>query len=80
MGNNQRVANVGINWVSGLGVIYANPLDSIVSIPDIAFLHALIDEGVDTNEESLISYAEAESINYMDVSGFDARGDCEIRK
>jgi len=33
-----------------------------VSIPDTAFLYALIDEGVDTNEDSLISYEEAEAI------------------
>jgi hypothetical protein len=35
-----------------------------VSIPDTAFLYALIEEGVDTNEDSLISYAEAEAVSY----------------
>ena len=39
-----------------------------VFIPDTAFLYALIDEGVDTNGDSLISYAEAEAITTLDVS------------
>ena len=39
-----------------------------VEIPDTAFLYALIDEGVDTNGDSLISYAEAEAINSLDIS------------
>jgi hypothetical protein len=38
-----------------------------VYIPDTAFLYALIDEGVDTNEDSLISYDEAEPIISLDV-------------
>jgi len=38
-----------------------------VSIPDTAFLYALIDKGVDTNGDSLISYAEAELVTYLDV-------------
>jgi Leucine-rich repeat (LRR) protein len=42
--------------------------NSSVSIPDTAFLHALIDEGVDTNGDSLISYDEAERIISLDVS------------
>ena len=41
----------------------------IVSIPDTAFLYALIDEGVDINGDSLISYAEAEDVIILDVSG-----------
>ena len=32
---------------------------NLVSIPDRAFLYALIEEGVDTNGDSLISYSEA---------------------
>lgn len=39
-----------------------------VIIPDTAFLYALIEDGVDTNGDSLISYEEAEAINYLDVS------------
>lgn len=39
-----------------------------VEIPDTAFLNALIDEGVDTNGDSLISYAEADSIISLDVT------------
>jgi Leucine-rich repeat (LRR) protein len=39
-----------------------------VEIPDTAFLHALIDEGVDTNGDSLISYAEAEAITTLNVT------------
>ena len=39
-----------------------------VEILDTAFLHALIDEGVDTNADSLISNAEAEAIISLDVT------------
>ena len=45
-------------------------LDSLcehVPIPDTAFLYALIEEGVDTNEDSLISYSEAESVTSLNV-------------
>ena len=45
-----------------------NPGD-IVSIPDPAFLSALINEGIDTNGDSLISYAEAEAVDTLDVQG-----------
>ncbi|MFC2086709.1 T9SS type A sorting domain-containing protein [Bacteroidota bacterium] len=41
---------------------------NIVHIPDTSFLKALIHEGVDTNGDSLISYAEAEQITSLDVS------------
>ena len=37
-----------------------------VNIPDRAFLYALFEEGVDTNNVSLISYDEAEAINSLD--------------
>lgn len=48
----------------------ALPLCSqIVTIPDKAFLYALIDEGVDTNGDSLISHAEAEAITYLGIAG-----------
>lgn len=40
-----------------------------VNIPDANFLAALIEEGVDTNEDGQISYAEAEAINSLNVSG-----------
>ncbi len=40
-----------------------------VEIPDTAFLYALIEEGVDTNGDSLISYAEAEAKTTLQVSG-----------
>ncbi len=40
-----------------------------VEIPDTAFLLALIDEGVDTNGDSLISYEEAEAVRSLDISG-----------
>jgi len=42
--------------------------NQIVSIHDTAFLYALIEEGVDTNGDSLISYVEAESVTSLDVS------------
>ncbi|RLD68463.1 MAG: hypothetical protein DRI98_11775 [Bacteroidetes bacterium] len=41
----------------------------IVPIPDTAFLHSLIEEGVDTNGDSLISYAEAQRVSFLDVAG-----------
>lgn len=57
-----------ISILFGLGAIYAYPQESIVSIPDTAFLYALIEEGVDTNGDSLISQSEAEAITYLDVN------------
>jgi len=39
-----------------------------IDIPDDAFLTALIEEGVDTNGDGLISYAEAEVIISLDVN------------
>jgi hypothetical protein len=40
-----------------------------VNIPDTAFLFTLINVGVDTNGDSLISYDEAEAVSSLDVSG-----------
>lgn len=40
-----------------------------VSIPDTAFLNALIADGVDTNNDSLISYEEAEDITRLRIDG-----------
>jgi hypothetical protein len=48
-----------------------------INIPDDNFLNALIERGVDTNGDSLISNAEAEAITYLNVSGksiFDMTG------
>ena len=61
-------------------VLVFDPSDTIVNIPDTAFLHALIDEEVDTNGDSLISYAEAETTislwisenGISDMTGIDA--------
>ena len=39
-----------------------------VIIPDTAFLYALMNEGIDTNGDSLISYSECEAITYLDIS------------
>jgi len=39
-----------------------------IDIPDSIFLYVLIDKGVDTNGDSLISYSEAEAITYLDVT------------
>ena len=58
-----------------LGVIililpaFAQSGDEIVNIPDTAFLYALIDAGVDTNEDSLISFNEAEAVNNLWIMG-----------
>ena len=50
-------------------VLIAFPMFSqTVNIPDTAFLHTLIEEGIDTNEDGLISNAEAEVILSLDVS------------
>ena len=38
-----------------------------VQIPDTAFLYALIDDGVDSNGDSLISFEEAETIMALSV-------------
>jgi len=45
-----------------------NP-DDPVNIPDPAFLNALIDIGVDTNGDSLISFSEAEKIDTISIGG-----------
>ena len=39
-----------------------------VNIPDANFLAALIEKGVDTNNDLLISYTEAEAVTFLDVS------------
>lgn len=41
--------------------------DNPVYIMDMRFLQRLIDEGVDTNGDGLISYAEAEAVIHLDV-------------
>ncbi|KPJ98604.1 MAG: hypothetical protein AMJ60_07700 [Desulfobacterales bacterium SG8_35] len=47
-----------------------------VNIPDTAFLYALIDEGVDTNGDSLISFEEAEATIALNVSSYTETGLC----
>jgi Leucine-rich repeat (LRR) protein len=42
--------------------------EQVVFIPDTSFLYALIDLGVDSNGDGMISYTEAEAISYLDVS------------
>jgi Leucine-rich repeat (LRR) protein len=51
-------------------------LSQNVTIPDTAFLNALIAEEVDTNGDSLISYAEAEAITVLGLTGVNM--DCSI--
>jgi len=41
---------------------------NFVSIPDNNFLNALIELGVDTNEDGKISKAEAEAITYLKIN------------
>lgn len=55
-----------ITIVSFLG--FSISLSQNVNIPDIAFLNAQIEEGVDTNAYGLINYAEAESVTSLDIS------------
>ena len=45
-----------------------------VNIPDTEFLNALIEEGVDTNEDGLISFEEAEAVTSLDVGGYTCIG------
>ena len=45
-----------------------DPINS-VDIPDDAFLNALIEEGVDTNGDSLISSAEAAEVTSLEIRG-----------
>jgi hypothetical protein len=67
---NPKSGNHETNWTHPDGhCLLAFPIFSQnVTIPDTAFLDALIEEGVDTNEDSLISYAEAEAILSLNVS------------
>jgi len=67
--NTNEMKRIGlISILIGLGAICAVSQDSIVTIPDAAFLNALIDEGVDTDGDGLISYGEAETVMSLDVS------------
>lgn len=60
----------------GLGIVNVYSQDSIVSIPDTAFLNALIHVGVDSNGDSLISYEEGEAVTSLDVGmdSYSSRG------
>lgn len=49
---------------------FESPYQQSVFIPDTVFLQALIERGVDTNEDSLISYEEAEAVTTLYVGGF----------
>ncbi len=42
--------------------------DPLYEITDIHFLHALIERGVDTNGDGVISYAEAAPVTSLDIS------------
>jgi len=64
-GNKNKDINANVEIINFFKK-FENPL---VYIPDTAFLYALIEEGVDTNGDSLISYAEAEAVTSIDVSG-----------
>lgn len=46
-----------------------DPKPAIVNIPDNNFLKVLIDRGVDTDGDSLISYAEAEVLTVLEIRG-----------
>ncbi|MBN1132562.1 MAG: T9SS type A sorting domain-containing protein [Bacteroidales bacterium] len=50
-----------------LRLTFAQSQDTIVEIPDISFLNALINQGLDTNGDGLISYAEARTIHCLYV-------------
>jgi Leucine-rich repeat (LRR) protein len=58
-----------IGLILGVMVLTTFPLFSqYVTIPDSAFLYALIGEGVDTDGDSLISINEAEAVNGLYIS------------
>ena len=46
----------------------------IVNIPDVAFLNALINEGIDANGDNLISYAEAEAVDSLVCGSYHIEG------
>ena len=48
-----------------------SPYEGFVYISDTAFLYALIDEGVDTSGDNLISYTEAEAVTKLNVRSRD---------
>ncbi len=54
-----------VGQTGSIGYAESSPF---VEIPDTAFLHALIDEGVDTDGDSLISYVEAEAVTSLYVN------------
>ena len=59
------------NGNDGEGTTYIGYAESspYVDIPDTAFLSALVDEGVDTNGDGLISYEEAEEVISLNFDG-----------
>ena len=50
----------------------------IVNIPDNNFLDALIDRGVDTNRDGIISSDEAQVITYLDLYLGVDKSDCSL--
>jgi hypothetical protein len=61
----KRIVQIFSVIILGISPIYSQNVD----IPDANFLNALLMLGVDTNEDGLISYAEAEQITALDLSG-----------
>ena len=60
---------IPIDTTGSPNVLFATDCGAnIISIPDTIFNYKLINEGVDTNGDSLISYSEAELIRYLNVS------------
>ena len=58
-----------LSFILLAGIIWACPVSAQhISIPDTAFYLALISEGVDTDGDGYITYAEAEGVNALDVS------------
>jgi len=64
---------LGGSSTNSSGIGYAES-SIYVDIPDTAFLYALIDVGVDTNGDSLISYEEAEAVVSLDLGQYDWGG------
>jgi len=68
--SDQVLNNANIDTRGSSNVNFSNNYkEVIVNIPDTLFLSALIEKGVDTNGDSMLSYGEAEEITSLDVSG-----------
>lgn len=50
-------------------ITWLQPAVDTVHFKDSLFLRALIEEGIDANQDQVISYSEAENVVYLDIGG-----------